>query len=163
MTGQRGVISILMVVLLIIGAVLGHPGQFPVINDTTITPEVLYQMIVNLVAPLILLFTVVSGVFAALNARVATSQTLRTQGVITKSQAVEPGDIKAIFLLPEFWLGMVGAVVFIIQFFLHVTILDENAQGLIANAILAIIAGLTKSWGERPPGEPPILDSPASG
>lgn len=142
MTGQRGMTSIFYVILLIVGAALGTAGKFPLIGDTTITPEFLWNLVLQIATPTLLLFMLVKGVLDAINGRVT-------------SQALAPGDFKPLLTLPEFWMGVVGTVVYILQVFFKITILDENTQAILANAILAVITQLLSSWGDRPPGQLP--------
>lgn len=144
MTNQRGVLAIFYVVLLFIGAALGNAGSLPVIGGTTITPEYLWDLLLQIITPSILLIAMIKGVFDAINSRVY-------------AEALSPGDLRPLLQLPEFWLSVVGAGVYIVQVFFKITLLDENTQGILANAILAVITQLLRSWGERAPGEEPIV------
>ena len=137
MTGQRGVTALLYTALLIIGALLGHPGNLPTGTDgQAITPEFILQ----LVAPIGLLITTIAGVFQSLNARVATGQ-------------IQPGDILALGKLSEFWMGLVGTAVFAIHTFFKVDFLTLDQQAVVANALLAVFTALLNSFGQRAPGE----------
>ena len=145
MTGQRGVTTILYVVLLFVGALLGHPGSLPTGADgQSITPEFILQI----VAPVGLLVTTVFGVFQAINARVVAGQ-------------IQPGDLLALGKLSEFWVGLVGTVVFGIHMFFKVAFLTPDQQAIVANALLAIFTGLLNSFGKRAPGSD-ILVLPAA-
>ena len=138
MFNQRGFMAVLTLVLLVMGAIIGG-GRFPLIEGTEFTPELVLNLILQVIAPLVLLYRLFQAFLGAINARVAT-------------QAIDPGRITELFRLPEFYLAAVGTFVFVIETLTGVQLFDEQTQALIANAVLAIISALLKSWGERPPG-----------
>ena len=88
---QRLVWTIATIGLLIIGAVLGTPGDFPKVDGSVLTPE----FIVELLAPLVFGAMIFLNVIKAINTRVLTN-------------AISPTDIKALLKMPEFWTGMVA-------------------------------------------------------
>jgi hypothetical protein len=137
MTGQRGVTALLYLLLLVAGALLGHPGQLPAgLDGQTITPEFILQ----LVAPIGLLFTTITGVFQGISARVETGQ-------------IASGDLLALGSLSEFWVGLVSVLVFVIHTFFKVDFLTPDQQAVVANGLLAVFTALLNSFGQRSPGQ----------
>jgi len=133
---RTGIIAILTVVLLLIGTALGMPGSFPTLPDgTVLSPETLYMLIAAVVAPLTLLIAAILGAIHSLQNRAST-------------QAIDPG-LAALLGLREFWLAVIGGVIFVIQMFTNITLFNEGTQAILVDALLAVI-GLFL-WGSTRP------------
>lgn len=131
--GQRGAFAVLTVVLFVVGALLGTPGNFPVLEDGSIfSPEFITQLL----APLGLLVGIVWTTFQNINQRVV-------EGVIS------PGDLLDLLKLKEFWTAILGVIVLVVGMFTDVEILTEEEQINIANGIALVITTLLGSWATR--------------
>lgn len=138
--GQRGLAAIVLVGLMILGAVLGNPGGFPIILGHELTPDALMKLIL----PVLLGFGTLAGLFGAINSRVMT-------------QSINPNDLKALLGMNEFWVALVGTLVAVAQMAgLH--ILDDPER---QTWLLTLLQGgalmLLRTWQDRPPGQPDTL------
>lgn len=140
--GQRGLIAALTaLVLLIFGAILGQPGQFPVVESQAVfTPDYVFGLVGGLIAPLVLLIKN----FAALNRALTTR-------VNNPNDPFNPNDVWMLLKSKEFWTYAVMAGVGIAQIF-GVQVISEEQQIVIVNAALALSGVLLDSWGVRPSG-----------
>lgn len=137
--GQRILFSLLVLVLLVVGALLGHPGQYPALasgDPTAITPDSIFTLVGQIIAPLVLLGTILIKLFNAINARVV-------EGTL------DPKDVLKLFTLPEFWTAAIGAAAGILEVFFPNFILTPEQQALLANGIMAVVTALLNSLGQR--------------
>lgn len=137
--GQRVLSSILLLVLLVVGALLTHqPGAFPALaaSGNTITPDVIVELLGKIVAPALALLAIVRGLFLAINAKVVDG-------------SLDPTDVIGLFRLPQFWTAVISTIVGIVQMFTHVVILDEASQAVLVTSILGIVGLLLNSLGQR--------------
>lgn len=142
MIGQRGLVAALTaIVLLIFGAILGTPGQFPVFESQAVfTPDYVFTLVGSVIAPLVLLVKN----FAALNRALTTR-------VNNPNDPFNPNDFWALLKSKEFWTYTVMAGVGIAQMF-GVKVLSDEQQIVIVNGLLALSGVLLDSWGVRPSG-----------
>lgn len=142
MIGQRGLVAALTaLVLLIFGAILGKPGEFPVVEAQAVfTPDYVFTLVGSVVAPLV--FLVMN--FAALNRAITTR-------VNNPNDPFNPSNLLDLLKSKEFWTYAVMAVVSIGQIF-GMKVLAEDQQIVIVNGLLALSGVLLDSWGERPSG-----------
>lgn len=141
--GQRGLaFALTAIVLLIIGAFLGKPGEFPVVESQAVfTPDLVFDLIMGLVTPLMLLIANFRGLLKAI-----------TERSNNPNDPFKPSDLKSLFLSKEFWVYMVAAVLGIGQMF-GLKAISEDIQIMIVNGLMAMAAVLLDSWGERGTGE----------
>lgn len=140
--GQRGLIGALTaLVLLIFGAILGQPGQFPVVESQAVfTPDYVFSLVGGLIAPLVFLVRN----FAALNRALTTR-------VNNPNDPFNPNDFWMLLKSKEFWTYAVMAGVGVAQIF-GVQVISEEQQIVVVNAILMLSGVLLNSWGDRPSG-----------
>lgn len=140
--GQRGLIAALTaLVLLIFGAILGQPGQFPVVESQAVfTPDYVFGLVGGLIAPLALLIKN----FASLNKALTTR-------VNNPNDPFNPNDFWALLKSKEFWTYVVAAGVALCQIF-GAKVISEDEQIIVVNGILALAGVLLDSWGVRPSG-----------
>jgi hypothetical protein len=142
--GQRGFVTFLsgliLTVLYVVAVLMGrNPLELPLGPDgTLITPEV----ILNLLAPAVMLVYTTAYLFRSITTRVAT-------------QAIEPGDISDLFKLREFWLQVVSTVFAGLEFF-NLRFWQEGQSAtlvdVIVNVIMGFIVNLQASYSQRPNG-----------
>jgi hypothetical protein len=140
--GQRGFIfALTAIVLLLIGAFLGKPGEFPTVEAQTVfTPEMVFNLIGGLVTPLIFLAQNFGALLRAITARAN-----------NHDDPYKPSDFKSLFLAKEFWVYVVSAGVGLAQIF-GAKVLDNETQIVISNGLMYMAKYLLESWGERPSG-----------
>lgn len=142
MLGQRGLVAaITAIVLLIFGAILGTPGQFPVFESQAVfTPDYVFVLVGSVVTSLVLLVKNFSALNKALTTRIN-----------NPDDPFNPADLKSLFGSKEFWVYAVAALVGIAQMF-GVKIVAEEQQIVIAVGLQALAGVLLNSWGDRPSG-----------
>lgn len=140
--GQRGLVAALTaLVLLIFGAILGKPGEFPVVESQAVfTPDYVFALVGGVIAPLGFLIKN----FAALNRAITTR-------VNNPSDPFNAKDLWALFKSKEFWTYAVMAGVGIAQIF-GLKVISDEQQIVVVNGLLALSGVLLDSWGERPSG-----------
>lgn len=141
--GQRGLVfALTAIVLLIIGAFLGKPGEFPTVESQTVfSPDLLFNLIGGLIAPLILLVQNFGALLKAITARSN-----------NPDDPFKPSDLKSLFTSKEFWVYVVSAAVGLAQIF-GAKVLDAETQIVISNGLMYMAKYLLESWGERPSGD----------
>ena len=139
--GQRGwIFALTAIAMLIAGAVLGVPGQFPTVGETTFTPEFIFSLFGGLVAPLGLLVKSFLELTKALSARVNNTE-----------DKFKANSLFDLLKAKEFWVYAVSAGVGIAQIF-GVKVMGEEEQIVVANGLMAMASYLLQSWGDRPSG-----------
>lgn len=131
---QRLAVVLLTVVLFIIGAALGTPGQYPLVNGSYLTPDLLMSVIVPIVAGIATLV----GFFAALQAKVT-------------AQAINPNDLGALLFSKEFVVYFVALLAGLSELF-NIRIFDNNTQAMLVDAIMIVAALLLRDYAVRPGG-----------
>lgn len=141
--GQRALVfTLTALVLLIIGAFLGQPGQFPVVESQTVfTPDYVFELVAGLIAPFMLLVQNFSSLLRAISSRAN-----------NPDDPFKPSDMKSLFASKELWVYVVGAIVGIGQIF-GAKVLAEDVQIIIANGLMFMTKYLLDSWAERGAGE----------
>lgn len=133
---QRIAVLLLTVVLFIIGAAVGTPGEYPLVNGTYLTPELLLTLITPIVAGILALV----NLFAALSARIT-------------SQAINPNDIIALLKSREFLVYFVALVAGVLQLFnADIPVLNDASQVMIIDLIMIAAALLLRDYAKRPDG-----------
>lgn len=134
--GQRGTSALAMFGLLILGAVLGTPGQAPVIGGQELSPAFLSGLSV------LIFLGVLWALIQAINTRVL-------------EHTIQPGDLLALLQMREFWVAAIGSLVAGLQL-VHVHILDDpNTQAALLTVLQAGAGLLIQSWGGRAPTQAP--------
>lgn len=142
--GQRGLVAFLsgliLIVLYIVGVLSGRaPMELPVGPDgLEVTPEV----ILNLLAPVVILVFTIRHMLRSINT-----------GVVT--QAINPGQLGALLQMREFWLTVIVTVFAGLQMF-NLKFWSDDQQATVAdvlvNLIMTVITVLTGSYNLRPAG-----------
>lgn len=153
--GQRLLITILTLILMIFGTILGSSGQFPDVEtdsvppiesqaafqaETVISPDYLVDTVGKGIAPLFLAFMSLVALFRALSQRIN-----------NPSDPFKPSDLSSLLQSKEFWIHVVALVVGVGQM-AGVQLLDEGAQATIVTGIMSIMSALLWSYGSRPSG-----------
>lgn len=157
--GQRLLVTLLTIILMVFGAVLGSSGQFPDVevdsvppiesqaesqaafeSQTVISPDFLIDAVGKGIAPLIGVLASLIALFRALSQRIN-----------NPSDPFQPSSLVSLLKSKEFWVHVVAAVVATGQM-AGVQLLDEGAQAELVAGIQAIMAGLLWSYGSRPSG-----------
>lgn len=129
---QRLLWTIATIGLLVIGAVLGTPGEFPTVDGSLITPE----FIVELLAPLGLGLMVFLNVIKAINSRVA-------------EESINPNDIKALLTMPEFWTGLVAIAAGVGELFNVEVLNDPTKQTMLADLLMGAAVFLVGDYAKQ--------------
>lgn len=135
-SSQRLFSLLLVVILLLVGAVLGKPGEFPATEGGGyLSPEFL----LNMLAPLGLILTTVVQLFRAIDTRV-------------NSGDIQPNDIIALLKINDFWIALVGVAAGVFHVFGVEFLQDEGSQAAAVNMIMAGIALFLRDNAARPSG-----------
>lgn len=152
--GQRTLVAILSILLLIAGAVLGQTG-FPDVATSTpsvdsqiiavdsqavISPDFLMEAFGKVIAPLTLAIGALWGLFRALSQRVN-----------NPSDPFKPNDLLSLLQSKEFWAYAVTACLGVAQVF-GFKLVDAETQAVLVTSIMGVITFLLASWGSRPSG-----------
>lgn len=155
MKSQRLLVTILTLILMVLGTILGSSGQFPDVEtdnvppiesqavfeaETVISPDYLVDTVGKGVAPLFLAFMSLVSLFRALSQRIN-----------NPSDPFKASELTSLLQSKEFWIHIVALVVGLGQM-AGVQLLDEGAQATIVAGIMSIMAGLLWSYGSRPSG-----------
>lgn len=137
-----------MVLLLLGGALLGTPGEFPVNEDgSLITPE----LVLELLAPLGMLAGISIYLAGSIKARVDNKQ-------------IEAGDMMALFKMEDFWIALMASVAGMAQLF-NIRLIDDGTQALLVNVFMGLATLLLRDYAQRAPGEKtmdvPLLENTA--
>lgn len=139
--GQRGLIAGLTgLAMLIMGAVLGMPGHFPIVEGVEYSPEQWFSLVGGAILPIILLAKNFKALSDALSARVN-----------NPSDPFNASDLKALLLAREFWVYVVATAVALGQLF-GLKVMAAEQQVFVSNGLLTITNYLLGSWAERPSG-----------
>lgn len=135
-SSQRLFVLLLTGALMVAGALLGTPGEFPVTADGSyLTPDAM----LTLLAPLGLMLTTIIFLFNAIDTRV-------------NSGDIEPNDILALLRLNDFWVALVGIVAGILQVFGVNFLQDAGSQAAAVNMIMAAVTLFLRDNAQRPSG-----------
>lgn len=131
------IVAFVTVILLVISAIMGSPGEFPTTPDGSYwTPEFLG----NLLVPLTLIVATVYQLFKAVNTRVTSGN-------------IDPNDLKALLTVNEFWVAMVTVTAGFCQVFGVKFLQDAGEQAMLVNVIMGIMTLLVGSNAARPSGQ----------
>ena len=132
---QRLLWSVLMVLLLLGGALLGTPGEYPANEDgSLITPE----LVLELLAPLGMLAGISMFLTKSIKARVDNKQ-------------MKAGDVMALLKMEDFWVALVASVAGIAQLF-NIRLIDEGTQAMLVNVFRGLATLLLRDYAQRAPG-----------
>lgn len=155
MKSQRLLVTILTLILMVFGTILGSSGQFPDVEtdnvppiesqavfeaETVISPDYLVDTVGKGITPLFLAFMSLVALFRALSQRIN-----------NPSDPFKPSDLSSLLQSKEFWIHIVALVVGVGQM-AGVQLLDEGAQATIVAGIMSITSALLWSYGNRPSG-----------
>ncbi len=115
--------------LLVLGAIFGTPGEYPILDGNRISPELVFQLLIPIVAGALVFINVIRTI----NNRVV-------------SGSIQSGDLMAMLKLPEFWTGLVAIAAGVSEIF-NIRILENKAtQTLLADSLLGFITVLLNSY-----------------
>jgi hypothetical protein len=125
----------LVIMLLIGGALLGDPGQYPATGDGSyLTPELVLEKL----APVGWLATITFTLFTAVRGRVDTGE-------------LNAGDVLALLKTEEFWIAVAGVIAVVFEIF-GGKVMDDGTQALIVNVGLGLATLILRDYGKRTPG-----------
>lgn len=128
---QRTFTFLLLVLLAVVIAAAAYYNGLGVVIG-----EDLNETLLALAAPLTLVATTILGVFEVIDARV-------------KEGKLKAGDIPALFMMPEWWVGMIASVSGLLQLF-DFKVLPPDTQTILVNLGLALATLLLRSLSNRP-------------
>lgn len=132
---QRLATYLLTVLMMVLGALAGTPGSFPVTADGSyLTPEAIF----GLATPVVMVFSTLFFVYKTIETRVATGE-------------LNPGDLLALLKMEEFWVALVAAIAGIIQIF-KPDLLNADAQAMLVNMLMGMSQVLLYFFSKRSPG-----------
>jgi hypothetical protein len=150
--GQRAFATflsgVILIVLYVVAVLTGrNPLELPIGPDgQLVTPEV----ILNLLAPVIMLVLTIGYLFKSITTRVAIAGIPGAQ-----AQAIDPGDIGQLFQIREFWVQIVTTVFAGLMLF-NLRFWDEGQQAtmidVIVSLIMALLTRMQASYASRPAG-----------
>jgi hypothetical protein len=96
------------------------------------------DFLVALAAPLLLSFTTLAGIFDVIDSRVAAGK-------------MDAGDVVALFLMPEWYAGILSIIAGEAQF-LNIAVINPNTQAMLVDLFLGAATLLFRTLSNRPNG-----------
>ena len=139
--GQRTALSLLTIILLGAGAILGTASGYPELSDGTIfRPEILIDTLVTALVPAIMVFVSLSNVLKSVNERV-------------QNGTLQPGDLIALFQKREIYIHIAVVLIGAGQIFGFEPIEGEEGVELLATFIQSAMAILLAKLAPRETGQ----------